>query len=51
MDFAIFELDKSPLILKVQKIKIAEFANSTDPDETPHHEPTYLDLHNLCSSL
>ena len=27
--------------------KIAEFANSADPDEAAHNEPPHLDLHCL----
>ena len=32
-------------------MKIAEFANSVDPDEVAHYEPPHLDLHCLPSSL
>ena len=39
------------LTLKVQIMKIAEFANSVDPDEVAHHEPPHLGLHCLSSSL
>ena len=30
---------------------IAEFANTVDPDETAHNEPSHLDLQCLPSSL
>ena len=36
---------------KVPNTIIAEFANTVDPDETAHHEPSYLDLQCLPSSL
>ena len=32
------------LTIKAPKIKIVEFANSIDPDEVAHHEPSHLDL-------
>ena len=32
-------------------MKIAEFANSVDPDEVALNEPPHLDLHCLPSSL
>ena len=28
-------------------MKISEFANSVDPDEMAHNEPSHLDLHCL----
>ena len=31
--------------------KVAEFANSVDPDEVAHNEPLHLYLHYLLSSL
>ena len=37
------------LSLKVQNTTKAEFANTVDPDETAHKEPSYLDLHCLPS--
>ena len=33
-----------PLTLLVPETKIAEFANSIDPDEVAHNEPPHLDL-------
>ena len=39
------------LALKAQKMIIAEFANSVDPDEVAHYEPPHLDLYYLPSSL
>ena len=32
------------LTLKAPNTKIAEFANTADPDETAHNEPSQLDL-------
>ena len=32
-------------------MKIANFANSIDPDEAAHNEPPHLDLHCLSSNL
>ena len=32
-------------------MKVAEFANSIDPDEAAHNELPHLDLHCLLSSL
>ena len=32
-------------------MKIAEIANSVDPDEVAHHEPPHQDLRSLPSSL
>ena len=31
----------------IPEMKIAEFANSVDPDEVAHNEPPHLDLHSL----
>ena len=39
------------LMLKVQEMKEAEFANRVDVDEVAHNEPPHLDLHHLPSSL
>ena len=39
------------LALKATNTTIAEFANTIDPDETTHNEPSYLDLQCLPSSL
>ena len=39
------------LTLQLPEAKIAEFANSVDPDEVAHNEPPHLDLHCLPSSL
>ena len=36
---------------KAPKTSIAEFANTVDPDETAHNEPSHLDLQCLLSSL
>ena len=41
----------SKLTLEVTEAKVAEFANSVDPDEVAHNEPPHLDLHYLLSSL
>ena len=38
------ETNKIKLILKAQNTTKAEFANTVDPDETAHNEPSYLDL-------
>ena len=32
---------------KTAKLKIVEFANSVDPHEAAHNEPSHLDLHCL----
>ena len=39
------------LTCKVPNTTIAEFANTVDPDETAHNEPSHLDLQCLPSSL
>ena len=39
------------LTLQVPEIKIAEFANSVDPDKLAHNEPPQLDLHCLSTSF
>ena len=36
---------------KVPETKLAEFANSIDPDETAHYEPSHLNIRCLSSSL
>ena len=33
------------LSCKAPNTTIAEFANTVDPDETAHNEPSHLDLH------
>ena len=38
-----------PLPSNVPNMAITEFANIVDPDEIPHNEPSYLDLHRLPS--
>ena len=38
-------------ICLVPETKIAEYANSVDPDEVADNGPPYLDLHCLLSSL
>ena len=38
------------LSLKAPSTTKAEFANTVDPDETAHYEPSHLDLHCLPSS-
>ena len=38
------------LILKVPNTTIAEFANTVDPDEMAHYEPSHLDPQCLPSS-
>ena len=35
----------------LNKMKIAEFANSADLDKVAHYKPPHLDLHCLPSSL
>ena len=40
-----------PLTRKAPNTTIAEFANTVDPDETAHNEPSHLDLQCLPSSL
>ena len=46
-----------PFVLKIMLAHkapyttIAEFANTVDPDETAHNEPSHLDLQCLHSSL
>ena len=37
------------LTLKAPNTTIAEFANTADPDETAHNEPSHLDLQCLPS--
>ena len=39
------------LALKASNTTIAEFANTADPDEMAHNEPSHLDLQGLPSSL
>ena len=39
------------LTRKTPNATIAEFANTVDPDETAHNEPSHLDLQCLPSSL
>ena len=39
------------LTRKAPNIPIAEFANTVDPDEMAHNEPSHLDLQCLPSSL
>ena len=39
------------LALKAPNTSKAEFANTVDPDETAHNEPSHLDLQCLPSSL
>ena len=39
------------LTLKAQNATKAEFANTVDPDEMAHNEPSHLDLQCLPSSL
>ena len=39
------------LTLKARNTKTAKFANTADPDETTHNEPSHLDLQCLPSSL
>ena len=40
-----------PLTLKAPNTTIAEFANTADPDETAHNEPSHLDLQCLPSKV
>ena len=37
--------------VKVPNTRLAELANTVDPDETAHYEPSHLDLQCLPSSL
>ena len=39
------------LTLKAPNTTIAEFANTADPDETAHYEPSHLDLQCLPSKV
>ena len=39
------------LTLKAPNTTIAEFANTADPDETTHYEPSHLDLQCLPSKV
>ena len=39
------------LTLKAQNTTTAEFANTADPDETAHNEPSHLDLQCLPSKV
>ena len=39
------------LTVKAPNTTIAELANTVDPDETAHNEPSHLDLQCLPSSL
>ena len=41
----------SLLVLKAPNTTIAKFANTADPDETAHNEPSHQDLQCLHSSL
>ena len=42
---------QNTLTLKAPNTTIAEFANTADPDETVHNEPSHLDLQCLPSSI
>ena len=42
---------QKPLTLKVPNTTIAEFANTVDPDEKAHNEPSHLNPQCLLSSL
>ena len=46
----LFLLVTPVLTLKAPQTKIAEFANSVDPNEVAHYEPPHLNLHCLPSS-
>ena len=46
-----FFLDILLLTLKGSNTTIAKFANTADPDETAHNEPSHLDLQCLPFSL
>ena len=37
--------------LKLPETRIAELANSVDPEEVAHNEPPHLDLHSLPSGF
>ena len=43
------KMTKQALTLKAPNTTIAEFANTADPDETGHNEPSHLDLQCLPS--
>ena len=43
--------EKHLLTHKAQNTTKAEFANTADPDETAHNEPSHLDLRCLPSKL
>ena len=47
----IYILGTVELTHKAPNTTIAEFANTVDPDETPHNEPSHLDLQCLPSSF
>ena len=52
MVFVFFALHFCSIVtLKAPNTTIAEFANTADPDETAHDEPSHLDLQCLLSSL
>ena len=46
-----FNVNVMCLTLKAPNTTIAEFANTVDPDETAHNEPSHLDLQCLPSSF
>ena len=48
-----FQVHLFTLIILALQTKICTTANSVDPDEMAHYEPSHLDLHCLpfCSSL
>ena len=45
------EMTTPILTRKAPNTTIAEFANTVDPDETAHYEPSHLDLQCLPSSF
>ena len=42
-NLAVFVFDALDLTLKASSTTEAEFANTVDPDETSHYEPSHLD--------
>ena len=49
-NYALFKAIEDKSTLKAPNTTIAEFANTADPDETAHNEPSHLGLQCLHSS-
>ena len=47
----VLQMTISTLTCKAPNTTIAEFANTVDPDEKAHNEPSHLDLQYLPASL